>query len=244
MKCPSCRQDMVVEAIPREHHGEIILDICYHCHVIWFDQFESTALPPAGVMSLFRKLHNHDTDSRLPLADRMNCVRCAKPLSLAQDMVKAGRITYHRCPEGHGRLTSFVQFLREKQFIRTLTAPELTQLKVTVKQVKCSSCGGPVDLTKDSACGYCRSPIAVLGADAVEKALAKLSAADATRGQVNPEKLAALQKEDDKRRKELARISGTGGTQTGMWQQSSSSGGIDTVDLVAGGIAILVALLS
>lgn len=243
MKCPSCRQDMIVEAIPREHHGEVVLDICYHCHVIWFDQFESAALPPAGVMSLFRKLHQHDADSRMPLAQRMKCARCPEALVEAQDFVKAGRISYHRCPTGHGRLTSFVQFLREKQFIRTLTPVEINQLKVTVKQVKCSSCGGPVDLTKDNACGYCRSPIAVLDAEAVEKTLAKLSAAEAKRGHVDPEKLAALQKEDEKRRKELARISGAGTGQGGMWQESSSRG-IDTVDLVAGGIAILVALLS
>lgn len=243
MRCPSCRQEMLVEAIPREHHGEIVLDICYHCHVIWFDQFESTALPPAGVMSLFRKLHNHDSTTRLPLAQRMSCVRCTRPLSEVQDLVKAGKITYHRCPDGHGRLTTFVQFLREKQFIRTLTSLEITQLKATVKQVKCSSCGGPVDLTKDTACSYCRAPIAVLDADAVEKALAKLSAAEAKRGQVDPEKLAALQKEDDKRRKALARMSGAGRGQSGTWQEASG-GGIDTVDLVAGGIAILVALLS
>lgn len=243
MKCPSCRQDMLVESIPREHYGEVVLDICYHCHVIWFDQFESTALPPAGVMSLFRKLHQHDADSRLPLAQRMNCVRCTEPLNEAQDLVKAGRITYHRCPAGHGRLTSFVQFLREKQFIRTLTPVEINQLKVTVKQVKCSACGGPVDLTRDNACSYCRAPISVLDADAVEKTLAKLSAAEARRGQVDPEKLAALQQEDDKRRKALARISGSGQGHGGMWQETSSRG-VGAVDLVAGGIAILVALLS
>jgi len=234
---------MVVETIPREHNGEIVLDICYHCHVIWFDQMESAALPPAGVMSLFRKLHQHDADSRLPLAERMNCVRCATPLNLAQDFVKAGRISYHRCPAGHGRLTSFMQFLREKQFIRNLSAPEIAQLKVSVKQVKCSGCGGPIDLAKDTSCGYCRAPIAVLDADAVEKALTKLSAAEAKRGQVDPEKLAALQKEDEKRRKELARMSGAGQGHGGMWQETSGRG-VDAVDLVAGGIAILVALLS
>ncbi len=234
---------MVEESIPREHHGEIVLDICYHCHVIWFDQMESAGLPPAGVLSLFRKLHQHDADTRLPLADRLGCVRCAQPLAMAQDFVRAGRISYYRCPEGHGRLTSFVQFLREKQFIRSLTALELNQLKATVKQVKCSSCGGPIDLSRDSACGYCRAPIAVLDADAVEKAIAKLSAAEAKRGQVDPEKLAALQKEDEKRRKALARMSGMDQGHAGMWKQTADRG-IDTVDLVAGGIAILIALIS
>ena len=243
MKCPSCKQEMVVEAIPREHHGETILDICYHCHVIWFDHLESAGLSPAGVLSLFRKLNQHDADTRLPLADRMGCVRCSTTLKEAQDYVKAGRITYHRCPDGHGRLTSFIQFLREKQFVRTLTAPEINQLKATVKQVKCSGCGGPIDLQHDSACGYCRAPIAVLDADAVDKAITKLSAAEAKRGHVDPERLAALQKEDDQRRKALAHMSGADQGHAGMWKQSAGRG-IDSVDLVAGGIAILIALIS
>jgi hypothetical protein len=38
---------------------------------------------------------------------------------------KAGRFSYWRCPDEHGRLTPFFQFLREKQFVRSLTPAEL-----------------------------------------------------------------------------------------------------------------------
>lgn len=242
VNCPSCREPMQVEVFPREHHGEITLDLCYRCHVIWFDQYESAALTPAGVMTLFRKLHEHRDEQQRPLASAIGCVRCKSTLAPTQDYTRGGRIHYHRCPSGHGRLTAFVQFLREKQFIRSLTPAEITQLKTQVKQVKCSSCGGPIDLVNESACGYCKSPISVLDADAVEKTLLKLDQLEAERGKVNGEKLAALQREDEVRRKMLARMSG----REGYWAPPSaeSRSAIDTADLVVGGIGILLALLN
>jgi hypothetical protein len=46
--------------------------------------------------------------------------------------------------------------------------------KATLAEVRCSGCGGPVDITHDVVCGYCRAPLSVLDAQAVEKALAGL----------------------------------------------------------------------
>lgn len=242
MNCPSCREPMQVETFPREHHGEISLDLCYRCHVIWFDQFESAALTPAGVMTLFRKLHEHRAEEQRPLAGRVGCVRCQAELAPTHDVTRGGRIHYHRCPSGHGRLTAFVQFLREKQFIPSLSPVEITQLKAQVKQVKCSSCGGPINLASESACGYCKAPIAVLDADAVEKALLKLDQLEARRGKVDADKLAALQREDEVRRKMLARMSGRDAGWGGV--PNEPSGGINGTDLVVGGIGVLLALLS
>jgi hypothetical protein len=77
----------------------------------------------------------------------------------------------HRCVQGHGRASSFTQFLQEKNFIRSLNAVEIKSLSAKVKQIRCSSCGGPIDLEKDTACSHCGSAISVLDHDAVEKAL-------------------------------------------------------------------------
>jgi hypothetical protein len=121
----------------------------------------------------------------------MACPHCRGRLALTQDVQRTNRFTYHRCPNGHGRLTTFIQFLREKQFVRSLSQPEIESLRATVKQVRCSGCGATVDLARDAACGYCRSPIAVLDAVAVEKALAALGEADRRRTAPNREELAA-----------------------------------------------------
>ena len=164
--------------LQRSTIGELILDICWDCHAIWFDQFESTALAPKSVIELFRLIHEHRESPARPLADAMNCPACATRLVFTQDLQRTNRINYHRCPNGHGRLTTFFQFLREKQFVRTLSTPEIERLRATVRQVRCSGCGAPVNLEREPACGYCRAPVSILDPEAVERALAGLNEAD------------------------------------------------------------------
>ena len=171
--------------------GDVIIDVCWDCHALWFDQYESSALSPRAVMELFRLIHEHRDQPARPLADAMACPHCRSKLSHTQDIQRTNRITYHRCTNGHGRLTTFFQFLREKQFVRSLSKLEIDSLRATVKQVRCSSCGASVDLARDSACSYCRSPISVLDAAAVDKTLAALADADRKRTTPNAEEMAA-----------------------------------------------------
>jgi hypothetical protein len=174
----------------RQHHGDVIIDVCWDCHALWFDQYESTSLAPRSVIDLFERIHEHRGKPARPLADSMACPHCRAKLALTQDYMRTNRITYHRCPKGHGRLTTFVQFLREKEFVRSLSQLEIESLKAVVKQVRCSSCGAAVDLARDAACSFCRSPIAVLDALSVEKTLGALGEADRRRTAPNAEELA------------------------------------------------------
>jgi hypothetical protein len=174
----------------RQPHGEVIIDVCWDCHALWFDRYESSSLAPRSVIDLFRLIHEHRGKPARALADRMGCPHCRAGLAVTQDVQRANRFTYHRCPNGHGRLTTFFQFLREKQFVRSLTQPEIDGLRATVKQVRCSGCGAAVDLARDAACAYCRSPVSVLDAAAVEKALASLTEAERRRTAPRTEELA------------------------------------------------------
>ena len=47
--------------------------------------------------------------------------------------------------------------------------------------MRCSSCGAPIDLQRDTACGFCKAPLAILDADAVAKALREWSQAEKRR---------------------------------------------------------------
>ena len=174
----------------RQIHGEVILDICWDCSAIWFDQYESAQLAPGSVIALFRLIHEHRDNPARPLADVMACPRCAVKLTLTHDLQRSNRLTYHRCANGHGRLTTFFQFLREKQFVRSLTLPEIERLKASVSRVLCSGCGAPVDLARDAACSFCRSPISILDAQAVDKALAGLTEAERKRTQPSAAEMA------------------------------------------------------
>jgi hypothetical protein len=107
----------------------------------------------------------------------MACPRCKDALVLSYDVAKSGRFSYFRCVRGDGRFTPFFQFLREKQFIRSLTPAEVQQVRVQKQQVNCSQCGAPVDLELGTECQYCHAPLSLLDPGAVQNAVQMWSAA-------------------------------------------------------------------
>jgi len=177
----------------------IDVDLCFACHVIWFDKRESIHLSPQGTLDLFSVLHQHGDDARHALRSRTACPRCERRLSLRHDIGKGGRFSYYGCPAGHGRMTPFSEFLKEKQFVRELNPAEQARLRAEVKHVQCSSCGAPVDVARGFACDHCGSPLSVLDADAVEKTLrdlreaARLRADDPAQRELRARTLASME---------------------------------------------------
>lgn len=181
MDCPNCQTPMDHHVLGGKLGADIEIDVCFACHVLWLDKRESLQLSPRGTMDLFRALHEHRDDPRHALGEREHCPRCGTQLKLMHDFGKSGRFSYYSCPSGHGRLTPFSEFLKEKQFVRSLTLPEKNELKAAVKQVQCSRCGAPVELAKGFECGHCGSALTVLDHRAVEKTLRELDEADRAR---------------------------------------------------------------
>jgi hypothetical protein len=162
------------ESYPRKPLGNVDLDLCFDCQAIWFDAFESPQLAPGGVLALFRAIESLKGRAARPLGEVLRCVACRERLALTHDIQRNNRIVYYRCPEGHGRFTTFLQFLREKDFVRSLTPPEIERLRASVAQVRCSSCGAPVDIARDAECPYCHAPISILDLDAAQHAVEEL----------------------------------------------------------------------
>ena len=205
---------------------KIEVDLCYACHALWLDKRESLHLSPRGTLDLFRVLHEHRDDPRHALAGRVECPHCGRRLSLHQDIGKGGRFSYYACPAGDGRLTPFSEFLKEKQFVRSLNPLEQERLKAEVKSVQCSSCGAPVDLARGFQCEHCGSPITVLDADAVEKTLRELDAADRKRTAGDPA-------EREMRARALASMETFRSHPEDRWERSRVRryGGSQTIDL-------------
>jgi hypothetical protein len=158
---------------------DLDIDLCFACHLMWFDHRESIQMSPRGTLELFQVLHEHEDDPRHALKSRMSCTRCEKRLTLKNDIGKVGRFSYYACPVKHGRLTPFSEFLKEKQYVRALNPDEQHRLRSELKHVQSSGCGAPVDLVKGFQCEHCSAPITVLVADAVQKTLHELECADA-----------------------------------------------------------------
>lgn len=156
--------------------GDLPIDICPSCKLIWFDRYESLQLAAGGLLELFKMINAHRDDPAVPVPARMGCPRCGDLLVLTHDMQRSTRFVYFRCTGGHGHLTAFYQFMRAKNFVRSLSPVEVNRLSAEIKQVRCSGCGAPINLDTESACSFCGAPIAVLDADAMKDTLAELIA--------------------------------------------------------------------
>jgi len=155
----------------------VSIDLCQSCQAFWFDTRESVSLTPGSTLTLFRIIGEHAARPQ-HMADTSTCPRCRVRLRHTHDMQRGTRFQYFACPSGHGRLTSFFDFLKEKNFIRPLSAQQIAELRQNVQTVNCSNCGAPVDLTKGTACAHCRSPLSMLDMTQAEALVAQLQNAE------------------------------------------------------------------
>ena len=229
-------------AIPLDGHygGAVRLDACLGCHGLWADDRETLRLTPGATLQLFERIHEHRDEARSPLASRLECPRCQLRLLDTHDRQRDTPFRYWRCARGHGRFITFFDFLREKDFVRSLTAAQLAELRTHVRSVNCSNCGAPVDLRSASACGYCHTALAMLDFDQVQRMLRSLRDAEDRRVEKARQPavdmaLLPLALERERRRVDafFSRIEEA--PDWGTW-----SGG---TDLVAGGVAAVVGLI-
>ncbi len=140
----------------------VVIDICHACQAFWFDAGESITLTPGATLGLFRIIGDKLTRPVHTDAELARCPRCKGRLRRTHDMQRMTKFEYLSCPNRHGRLTTFFDFLREKDFVRPLTSAQIAELRKNVGTVNCANCGGPVDLTKGSECAHCGSPLSML----------------------------------------------------------------------------------
>ena len=162
LTCPGCRAPMAPTRLEARLGGQVDVDLCATCQVIWFDQGESLQLSPGATLTLFRTIGEKAGAARSPLADGLECPRCGRTLKLSHDRQRNTAFQYRRCEAGHGRLITFFDFLREKDFLRPLSKEQVEELKRNVQTVGCSNCGAPIDLARGSTCPHCGSPLSML----------------------------------------------------------------------------------
>lgn len=239
MQCPACSQEMSSQGFERNYAGLVSVDICHPCAALWFDKMEDLALTPGAVLRLFVVMNDNRPGQRNPLGDNLACPLCRARLLLTTDMQRTTRFQYWRCPAEHGHFITFFEFLREKNFIRPLSAAEVDQLKQNVRTVTCSSCGAPVDLNTGAVCPYCRAPLSMLDAKQVDTVVQELKREEAKRQELERE--AALDPTLPMRlmqdRMSVERDFGRLGESPFSFELSGAGG------LVEAGVAALVALL-
>lgn len=186
MHCPNCDAPMTPLELASHTGQPITIDVCFACQVFWFDDRESLHLAPASTLTLFRTIGEAPPAERRPVNPSAACPRCGLRLVPAQDMQRTTKFQYRRCPKRHGRLTTFFDFLREKNFVRPLPPADIEALRRQLGAVNCSNCGASIDLARTSSCGHCGSPLSVLDANQAEKLVAELQKADRSGQPVDP----------------------------------------------------------
>lgn len=215
------------------HHGRSIdVDMCDPCQSIWFDGKESLQLTPGATLTAFRLIGEHAGKPALQDRDVSRCPTCRAQLRRTQDQQRNTRFEYFRCPNGHGRLISFFDFLKEKDFIKPLAPAQVAELRRSIQAVNCSNCGAPVDLAHRSDCAHCGSALSMLDLQQAEKLVQQLRDASRVRP-IDPALPLALARA---RRETEDAFRGLPGHEA--WSDNLSSLG-----LVGAGLAALAALL-
>ena len=186
MTCPNCNQTMTSQVLAGHLGASVTIDLCFGCQVFWFDARESLQLAPASTLRLFRLIGEAAATERRALSTTARCPRCGLTLKLVHDFQRTTRFQYRRCPRGHGRLTTFFDFLREKNFLRPMSPAQIEELRRHIGMVNCSNCGGAIDLNHASACSHCGSALSILDTTQAEKLIAELRAADRSGEPVDP----------------------------------------------------------
>lgn len=191
MNCPGCEHEMDVQRFPANYGGEVEIDVCAHCNGIWFDGRESLQMSPGATLNLFRVLYARSDQAKAPLQQNKACPRCESALKETHDLQRGTRFSYFRCGE-HGRFITFFQFLREKNLVRQMSPKELQQLKQQVQTVKCSNCGGPIELALGNTCPHCQAPVSILSEENIKQTLKDLQAKEEKRTTVAPDAAARI----------------------------------------------------
>ncbi len=178
VKCPACGAAMTSLTLDGRMRTNVQIDLCTSCQVIWFDHLESVRLSPGATLEVFRIIGKDPQRSLSPIPDRVACPRCQLRLLLTHDRQRNTPFRYWRCARDHGRLTTFFDFLREKDFIRPLSTEQITELRANIQHVNCSGCGAPIDLAHASACSHCRAPLSMLDVRQIERMANQLRDAD------------------------------------------------------------------
>jgi endogenous inhibitor of DNA gyrase (YacG/DUF329 family) len=136
---------------------------------------------------VFRTIGEHKQTSPPPLHDPLKCPRCELRLLLTNDRQRNTPFRYRRCPREHGRLITFFDFLREKDFIRPLSPQQLVELRSHVQMVNCSNCGAPIDLAHQSVCAHCSTPLSMLDLSQIATMAEHLHKADEASRTIDPD---------------------------------------------------------
>jgi len=175
MNCPGCQTPMKQLTLAAVQGTSVTIDFCRSCRAFWFDPYEDIHLTVASTVQLFQLIGGDRSAAAPPstFPKSSQCPICNAPLKLTHDRQRNTPFIYWRCETGHGRFTPFVEFLREKDFIRAPSPEQLAELRRSIQMIRCASCGAPIDLLHTTTCPYCSAPVSIIDVEKLAQLAAK-----------------------------------------------------------------------
>jgi Transcription factor zinc-finger len=167
--CTSCKQPLNAVTLEGHYTAKVQVDICTHCHLVWFDPLESVRLSGLGWVQLIRQMIASPA-LNAPLATRLSCVRCQSPLKAVRNLTRFGRSAAQECPRGHGHYQGYSLLLAERGLVRPTYPHDRQALRTQGRSLACLNCGAPMENAAQD-CNYCHSPLVMVDVPRLTAAL-------------------------------------------------------------------------
>lgn len=158
--CPQCGRAMEAFELEGHYAKPVATDLCPHCNVVWFDEFESVRLSGLGWTQLLRRMNAAMTDGAPALSSQLKCPRCAGQLKPVNDLTRFGRFASLECVRKHGHLQTFALLLAQRGLVRPLSPSDLRALAEEKRTPCCLNCGAAIE--GGDRCSHCASPLVVI----------------------------------------------------------------------------------
>jgi len=123
--------------------------------------FESLQLSAGSTLKLMNFIGEHSTPGK-PSCRTRSTVRGAHGLRLAHDMAAKHAVHVLAMRDRRRSFISFLEFLKEKNFLHPLSPAQIEELRQNVQFVNCSNCGASINLESNLPCSLLHSPISML----------------------------------------------------------------------------------
>lgn len=168
--CGNCRATMQRLMLPGHYGRSVEIDLCSHCHLVWFDQTETARLSGPALLDLVGAMAGTQSLPHRTLDPKAGCARCGAALKTVHNRSRWGQSIQLECRAGHGAYQSFAQFLQEKGLWRPMSRIDRARLVAKRGHIDCVNCGAAVGKA-DETCPYCGSVPGLLDVARLARAL-------------------------------------------------------------------------
>lgn len=168
--CGNCHEPMQRLALPGHYGRSVEIDLCSHCHLVWFDQTETARLSGPALLDLIGAMAGSQNLPHRTLDPKAGCARCGAALKTVHNRSRWGQSLHLECRAGHGAYQTFSQFLQEKGLLRPMSRIDRARLIEKQGRIDCVNCGASVGRDEEH-CSYCGSVPSLLDVARLSRAL-------------------------------------------------------------------------